>query len=79
MDFIVYGHEIMLFPANNQLFCIFLCAADSMRKVRIKDIAEIANVSIGTVDRVIHKRDGVSDATRSRIENLLEEKGLLYD
>ena len=44
-----------------------------MRKVRIKDIAEIANVSIGTVDRVIHKREGVSDATRSRIEKLLEE------
>ncbi len=31
-----------------------------MRKVRIKDIAEIANVSIGTVDRVIHNRGEVS-------------------
>ncbi len=35
-----------------------------MDKVRIKDIAEIANVSIGTVDRVIHKRGEVSQATR---------------
>lgn len=69
----MYGHEIRLFLANNQLFCIFLCASNHMRKVRIKDIAEIADVSIGTVDRVIHKREGVSDATRSRIEQLLEE------
>lgn len=44
-----------------------------MAKVRIKDIAEIANVSIGTVDRVIHNRGQVSSATRDKIRNLLEE------
>ena len=44
-----------------------------MGKVRIKDIAEIANVSIGTVDRVIHNRGQVSDATREKILSLLEE------
>lgn len=44
-----------------------------MSKVRIKDIAEIANVSVGTVDRVIHKRGEVSARTRERIEGLLEE------
>lgn len=44
-----------------------------MGKVRIKDIAEIANVSIGTVDRVIHNRGEVSDETRDRIKKLLEE------
>jgi LacI family transcriptional regulator len=44
-----------------------------MSKVRIKDIAEIANVSVGTVDRVIHKRGEVSARTRERIERLLEE------
>ncbi len=44
-----------------------------MGKVRIKDIAEIANVSIGTVDRVIHNRGEVSQATRDRIRNLLIE------
>ena len=38
-----------------------------MRKVRIKDIAEIANVSIGTVDRVIHNRGEVSEETTLRI------------
>ena len=44
-----------------------------MSKVRIKDIAEIANVSVGTVDRVIHKRGEVSAGTRQRIEQLLEQ------
>jgi len=44
-----------------------------MGKVRIKDIAEIANVSIGTVDRVIHNRGEVSHTTRDRIQNLLKE------
>jgi LacI family transcriptional regulator len=44
-----------------------------MSKVRIKDIAEIAHVSIGTVDRVIHKRGEVSPATREKIQKLLME------
>jgi len=44
-----------------------------MAKIRIKDIAEIAQVSIGTVDRVIHKRGEVSHATREKIQKLLVE------
>jgi len=44
-----------------------------MPKVRIKDIAEIANVSVGTVDRVIHKRGEVSPKTREKIQKLLKE------
>jgi len=42
-------------------------------KIRIKDIAEIAQVSIGTVDRVIHNRGEVSERTRERIRVLLEK------
>lgn len=44
-----------------------------MARIRIKDIAEIAQVSTGTVDRVIHKRGEVSQATRERILKLLQE------
>jgi len=44
-----------------------------MGKIRIKDIARIANVSIGTVDRVIHNRGEVSEATREKIKRLLEQ------
>lgn len=41
----------------------------------IKDIAERANVSIGTVDRVMHNRGRVSDATKSRVLRIVEELG----
>ncbi len=44
-----------------------------MTRIRIKDIAEIAEVSVGTVDRVIHNRGEVSEATRERIRTLLKE------
>ena len=44
-----------------------------MSKIRIRDIAKIARVSTGTVDRVIHNRGEVSEATREKILNLLKE------
>jgi len=40
----------------------------------IKDIAREANVSAGTVDRVLHKRGGVSAKTEERIEKILKQK-----
>src|ERR1700759_4150219 len=33
----------------------------------IKEIAEAVGVSIGTVDRALHSRPGISEATRARI------------
>ena len=42
-------------------------------KVRIKDIAERANVSVGTVDRVLHNRGEVSPETRKRILEIIRE------
>ena len=42
-------------------------------KVRIKDIAERAGVSTGTVDRVIHKRGEVSVKTRNKVIGILNE------
>ena len=44
-----------------------------MSRIRIKDIARLASVSTGTVDRVIHGRDGVSETTRQRVEQIIEE------
>lgn len=38
-----------------------------------KDIAKLANVSRGTVDRVIHNRGKVSDEARKKVEKVLEE------
>lgn len=42
-------------------------------KIGIKDIAEKANVSIGTVDRVIHSRGEVSKTTRKNILRIINE------
>ncbi len=39
--------------------------------IRIKDIAKLAGVSSGTVDRVIHNRGEVSEVTRKKVQALL--------
>ena len=43
------------------------------RKYTIKDIAELAGVSKGTVDRVIHKRGKVSQKALEKVTKLLKE------
>jgi len=42
-------------------------------KIRIKDIARLAGVSEGTVDRVIHQRSDVSAKSREAVTKVLEE------
>ena len=71
----VHGVRINLssfVPANSfqSLNCTIIKA---INRSRIKDIAQKANVSIGTVDRVIHNRGEVSKATRDRIIQIIEE------
>ncbi len=41
----------------------------------IKKIAKLANVSIGTVDRVLHKRPGVSESTEKKVLKIIEDIG----
>ncbi|MFB2117807.1 substrate-binding domain-containing protein [Parapedobacter sp. 2B3] len=41
----------------------------------VKEIARRANVSIATVDRVIHNRKGVSETTRRKINEIIQEIG----
>ena len=43
------------------------------KRVRIKDIALIAGVSAGTVDRVLHNRGNVSEKARKAIEEALRK------
>lgn len=42
-------------------------------RIRIKDIARLADVSVGTVDRVIHGRSGVSESSKKRVEEILKQ------
>lgn len=43
------------------------------KKATIKDVAAAANVSIGTVDRVMHSRGGVSKETEEKIRRIAKE------
>lgn len=42
-------------------------------RIRIKDIAHLAGVSVGTVDRVLHGRSGVSETSRKKVEEILKQ------
>lgn len=44
-----------------------------IKKFRIKDIAEKAGVSVGTVDRVLHGRPNISKQAREKVEAALKE------
>lgn len=41
----------------------------------IKDLAKLADVSIGTVDRVLNNRTGVAPATREKVLQLIKQTG----
>jgi LacI family transcriptional regulator len=53
----------------------FLSNSASMNSnnIRIKDIAKLAGVSKGTVDRVLHKRGRVSEEAHRKVMKVLEE------
>ncbi|MBN2275059.1 MAG: LacI family DNA-binding transcriptional regulator [Bacteroidales bacterium] len=42
-------------------------------RIRIIDIAKLAGISIGTVDRVLHNRGEVSDNTRKKIMSIIND------
>ncbi len=44
---------------------------DEMKNIRIKDIAQMAGVSVGTVDRVIHNRGRISPKARAKVMEVL--------
>lgn len=44
-----------------------------LSNIRIIDIAEMAGVSVGTVDRVIHKRGRVSEENEQKVRAVLQE------
>src|SRR5260370_29067133 len=41
----------------------------------VRDLARVAKVSVGTVDRALNGRTGISEKTRDRIFRLCREKG----
>ena len=53
---------------NNKKICVLLLKKLKTveKRIRIKDIAEKAGVSTGTVDRVLHDRGSVSAKARDK-------------
>lgn len=45
------------------------------KSIRIKDIAQLAGVSVGTVDRVLHNRGQVSKDSYDKVMEILEKTG----
>ena len=53
---------------------------DSRRsKVTIKDLAKLCGVSIGTIDRAINNKPGISNATRERVLQVAKQNGYKPD
>ena len=45
------------------------------KQLTITDIAKLAGVSAGTVDRILHRRGKVSERSRAAVEKVLAESG----
>ena len=62
--------------SHNCFFCAIFAITHYYtmnKRIRIKDIAEQAGVSVGTVDRVLHKRPNVSKKALEKVEKVLKE------
>ncbi len=59
--------------SNTLLFMVLLIFVPMTEKHTIKDIAVLAGVSKGTVDRVLHKRGKVSQKALARVNKVLEK------
>ena len=66
----VYEHTIRFFIA---IFAAGNKHQTMSQKIRIKDIAAKAGVSVGTVDRVLHNRPNVSKEAKEKVDNVLKE------
>ena len=48
---------------------------ENIQVITIRQVAEKANVSIGTVDRILHNRGRISEVTREKVLNIVKELG----
>ena len=48
---------------------------ESDKTATMEQVARAAGVSIGTVDRVLHNREGVSEKTRKKVFDVINEIG----
>lgn len=51
------------------------CGGGSMAKMTIKEVAQLANVSISAVSFVLNNKKGVSPETREKVQNIIKQVG----
>lgn len=71
-----WGFIISLFDVQVCFIPYYIIECDMEKlpeRIRIKDIARLAGVSVGTVDRVLHGRAGVSPKSRESVEAVLQQ------
>ncbi len=73
----MYVHEIIINSSKEILNCRTINRKSN--KIRIVDIARMACVSAGTIDRVIHNRGEVADITRKRVMRIIRESHYVPD
>ena len=65
--------NLSLITYHLSLFFYTFAGIMAREKTRIKDIAERAGVSVGTVDRVLHNRPNVSKKALEKVQKALDE------
>ena len=82
---IIHRNNIIVYEHKNRknlwkLKDFFTNFARAMAKqIKIKEIAAMAGVSAGTVDRILHGRGNVSDAKREAVEAVLAQVGYKFN
>lgn len=71
--FNIFAQNYSCSYTNKYISLIFKTMTLSGKKLRIKDIATLAGVSSGTVDRVIHNRGQVTEENRLKILKIIDE------
>jgi LacI family transcriptional regulator len=70
---------LVLYVILTSIRANWLCKVGSKMKIGVRQIAKLANVAVGTVDRALNGRKGVSESTRKRILEIAESAGYRPD
>jgi LacI family transcriptional regulator len=65
--------HIYIVYASRSLWPLRVAGAMNAKNVRIKDIARLSGVSVGTVDRVLHNRGRVSEEALNKVLTVLDQ------
>ncbi len=84
--FVVIGDDTGLAPPGDEFGALeptpayrFNAAMNTARKITIREVARLAEVSVGTVSNVLNGAANVSDTTRRRVSQVIDDLGFTPD